>query len=198
MTKITLDQVVKFGDTVVDSITVKPLYFTELVALWQAASDKPKPEAALQRLRMIKQVEYKSVDQVFTPEYEQVGQLPIAVAKAIIAALEVGQGVMGKLVSEGGDGTTTPIVYKLGTPIEMKGADGKSKAISELEFMAKTYSEVEDVLAADTELGRALALIRDVATPLGVDGLMRLPGWALDRFTVADGLGIMRSVSPVF
>jgi hypothetical protein len=122
--------------------------------------------------------------------------MPRAVASAIIKVLDKDQGPLGKVISQG-DGCTTSIVYKLGTPFGMKNAAGEAMMIEELEFMAETYGEVEDILACDNELAKAGALITKLGKPVN-SKLSILPGWALDRLTVADGVQIMRLVLPSF
>jgi hypothetical protein len=89
-----------------------------------------------------------------------------------------------------GDGLTTPILVKLGTPLEAAG-----KTISELEFMAKTYGDVESVLAETNELAQAVELIKSLAKPAG---MLALPSWAVDMVSVQDGMFIERTILPRF
>lgn len=196
MTKIEFTHEVKFGDKVVTGITVAPLMFLGLCDIWKGlrrTDDKVRGE--LQRARLLKQTTFKAADEVVVPDAMQVSKLPLPVAKAIIAALDVGSGPMGTITMKG-DGVTTPIVYKLGTPIDMKSGDA-TITIAELEFMGSTYGDLEDVLAADTDAEKAKLLLASVAVPLGTT-LSRLPGWAQDRITSSDGIGIMQHVAPLF
>lgn len=197
MTKIEFTADVVFGDKVVTSITVAPLLFLPLCDMWSGLrSTGSKVRGELQRARIMHQTTFKAGDEVVTPDAASLAKLPATVAKDIIAALDIGSGLPG-LVTKKGDGSTTPIVYKLGTPIEMKQGES-TVSITELEFMASTYGELEDVLAADTDAEKAKILIRDIAVPLGVKGLQRVPGWALDRITSADGIGVMNTVTALF
>ena len=114
----------------------------------------------------------------------------------------------GELVGVG-DGIDKPITYKLTSPIKVQarsdapdGADG-DMLITELEFIARTGLEIEDVLCENTEASQTLALIRNCAKPLvaGADdnlGLMRLPDWAVEQITLADGVWILELVAPSF
>lgn len=197
MTKVEFTQTVMFGDKMITSIDVKPLLFLPLCEIWGGLrTTGTKVRGELQRARILHQTTFKAGDEVVAPDAVALAKLPVTVAKDIIQALELGSGRPG-VVTAKGDGATSPVIYKLGTPIEMKqGAETVS--ITELEFMASTYGELEDVLAADTDADKALILIRDIAVPLGVKGLQRVPGWALDRITAADGIGVMNTVSPLF
>lgn len=196
MHKIEYVNEVKFGESVIDSIAVAPLTFIDMTKLWDRANKMPGAyEVEMQRLRILHQTHFKAGEQRVVPDAPQLAKLPRAVAAAIIAALDEGNGPMGSQIGSG-DGIITPVHIKLGTPVEML-SNGKSTKIEELEFMAETYGEVEDVLAADGELAKSLALLRTLAVPVGVP-LNRLPGWALDRITPADGLLVMRQVLPRF
>jgi len=197
MTKIEFTDSVKIADKIITAIEVSPLYFVELNRIWAAVSSANKPQAALTRARILKQVVFRSSDGPATPTDADISALPVAVARDIIAALDDGQGEAGEILAAG-DGVSEPILYKLGTPIRMQDAEGKSRDIIELEFLAKTYGDVEDVLAATDEVSRAVALLSTVATPVGDTSLSVLPGWALDKITTADGVAIMQLVLPNF
>lgn len=196
MKKIEFTTEVKFGDKVIDTITVAPLTFVDLVKLWNKAVTAPGAyEVEMQRARIGHQAHFMSDGKRIIPDKAQLAQLPRAVAMDIIAGLENG-GEYGEVLTEG-DGITTPVHIRLGTPIEMKDGKGNVTAIAELEFVATTYGEVEEILAADGELNKTLALLRTLAAPVG-SSLTRLPAWALDRITPADGLLVMRKVLPSF
>ena len=197
MTKIEYTSDISFGDQRVTSITVAPLSFMQLCEIWKGLrSTGDKVRGELQRARILQQTTFAVGDNRVQPDAAQLSKLPASVAKDIITALDVGSGTMGTVTSKG-DGVTTPIVYKLGTPITMKQGS-ETVSITELEFMASTYGELEDVLAADSDAEKAKILLRDVAVPLGVKSLNRLPGWAMDRLTTADGIGVMNNVAGLF
>jgi hypothetical protein len=197
MEKIEFTASFQVGEKDVTSIEVKPLTFLGLGKLWERMPAGAKPETYLNRARLVEQAVFKNGSEELTPSPQDVTKLPAAVAKAIITKLDVGAGPRGKVINKG-DGTSSPILYKLGTPIKMKGGDGKELVIEELEFQASTYGELEDVLAAENEVQKAIELITRIAVPVGIDSLTRLPGWAIDRFTLADGIGIMKEVNPAF
>lgn len=199
MKKLEFQEEVFVADTSVEEIKVKPLSFVELVDLWGRVDPLAKsPEASLRRLRIAHQVHFMSKGDRLAISAPDIGQLPRVVAQGILGLLDEDTGERGKLIRPG-NGITTPLGYKLGTPIKMssKGKEGKTE-ITELEFMAKTYGEVEDVLAAGNELAQTLELLRSVATPVSDTSLTRLPGWALDNITVADGVTIMKDILPHF
>jgi hypothetical protein len=185
------------ADKPVTSIEVMPLTFVGLGKLWDRMPAGAKPEVYLNRARMKAQTIFKNGSDPLVPTDEDITKLPAQVAKKLIDAQDVGSGTPGKVVQKG-DGAASPILYKLGTSIDMKDGSGKEISITELEFQASTYGELEDVLAADHEVAKAIALLTKVATPVGVESLTVLPGWALDRITLADGVGIMRNVNPAF
>lgn len=125
---------------------------------------------------------------------EALMQLPLQYAKPLYAAIEIEEQQAGKVIDKG-DGVTKPIVYELGTPIQIKG----KSPITELEFMAKTLGDVEGVMHQQSEFEQALELIKSVARPLGSDAtMMVLPSWALAQISVPDGVTIAKQVLPNF
>lgn len=121
-------------------------------------------------------------------------QLPIPYAKKLYAAIDVEEAKAGEVTTKG-DGVTTPIVFTLGTPIQIKG----KAPITELEFMAKTFGDIENVMHQQTEFEQALALLSSVARPLGSDAtFLALPSWAVAGITVPDGVTIAQQVLPSF
>lgn len=192
MTKIEFTDGFRIGEKSVTSIEVNPLTFVTFFGLWTKASDNKD----LRRKRIAHQTVFKAGDEVLTLDDLSLMQMPIPISKSIIDALDTGEGVAGKIIVEG-DVITKPVVYKLGSPFKVKQGD-KEVVISELEFSAKTFGEVEDILIADAEMAQAMALITKLARPIEIPSLMNLPGWALDRMTIADGITIMRKVLPLF
>lgn len=197
MHNVEFTQEVTFGDKRITSITVSPLPFLQLCDIWATLPQTgEKVRGLLQRARILKQTTFKAGDDVVVASAADIAQLHTAVAKQIIAALDIGVGATGALVGKG-DGMQTPVIYKLGTPIHMKQGQA-TVSITELEFMAHTYGQLEDVLAAGTDAEKAKFLLRDIAVPLGGTTLQRLPAWALDRITSADGVAVMNLVCPLF
>lgn len=188
---------VAFGDQQVTAIKVEPISYGTFVQVWKSIpNNAPKFEVEMQRGRILAQTHFMVGEKRITPDRAALGTLPYDVVKDIIAKLNTGQGIPGKLLNEG-DGVTKPVLYKLGTPITMKKS-GETITIAEIEFKAGNYAEMEDVLACDHNIEKAMALLSTVATPVGVDNLPRLPMWAVDRITLADGLTIMDTVANRF
>lgn len=186
----------QLGDTLIDSVIIKPLTFASFVDAIATAQMMTQPktfEARLRRLRMVKQVNYYSGNTPVAVTQEDVLKLPIPAVRAIIEHLDDGEGAPGKIVRDG-DGIDKAIVYELGTPIQL----GQGKApIKELEFQASTYGDIEDVLSVDTPIQQTYAMIMTFAKPLGVS-LSLLPSWAVNAITVADGVMLSRDVLPRF
>lgn len=125
-------------------------------------------------------------------------QLPRSIFVRINDALDEDNGLPGEIISKGGDGLDIPIIYKLGSPFSFK-SDDSEKIIEELEFIAKTGGDIEEVLCGTTSIDQTISLIRCCATPIGGDsGLQTLPSWMLDNLTLADGIEIMQKVLPIF
>lgn len=121
-------------------------------------------------------------------------QLPIVYAKTLYNAIDIEAAQPGEIIQDG-DGVTTPIIYRLGKPIAVKGKG----EIVELEFMAKTLGDIESVLAGQSDFEQALSLIQSVARPLGSDAqLLALPTWAVAQITVPDGVTIAQKILPSF
>ena len=196
MKNIEFSQSFEIGGKPVTSLAVKPITFIQLVEVWEKALlDVNKPEVALQRGRILNQCVFKNGDEVLLAGDTDINKLPRNVAKEIISSLDDDIGPVGEVVIQG-DGATSPIVYKLGTPFAM--TNGKDDAsIKELEFLAATYGEVEEILATTEEMPKAAKLIRTIAKPIN-SPLQRLPEWAIDKLTVGDGIQIMRKVLPSF
>jgi hypothetical protein len=95
---------------------------------------------------------------------EEVLRLPLPDFYRIVAALDNGEGKAGKIIRDG-DGINTAIVYELGTPLPVIGKE----PIRELEFLASTYGDIEDVLGADGPAAQTAVLIKSVAKPRRAD-----------------------------
>lgn len=191
--KITLN--FQLGDHVIDSAIVRPMTFQSFSTIVTEAQALKEPEAWLarmRRLRMSRQVQYAAGGTVVQVGFNDIPKMSIADARALIARLDDNEGPVGKIVREG-DGVEKAVVYKLGTPIKMQKGD----PISELEFHATTYGDVEDVLAAENSIMQAIALVRKLGKPMHTS-LMTLPSWAVDAITVTDGVFIMNEILPRF
>ena len=181
----------------VTAIKVAPLNFLKFVAVWSKVPlGAKKPAVALQQQRILEQAHFMVGGERFIPTIEQLGTAPGRLMREVRDQLDSDQGVPGKVLTDG-DGATKPLLYKLGTPIGMRTSKDADASITELEFMGTTYSEMEDVLAADNELEQAIALIRTIAKPVG--GKMPImTDTTMEQITMADGVTIMRAVLPRF
>jgi hypothetical protein len=150
-------------------------------------------EAKLRRNRLAKQVVFYVGNTIVPVTPIDLLSMPIPVARVLIDKLDESDGKAGKIVRRG-DGISEAIVYELGTPIS--GGQGRPQ-IKELEFLAQTYGDVEDIMAAGTGLQQALLLVTTIAKPLGTS-LTQLPSWAVNQISSVDGLAISNDVLPFF
>lgn len=186
----------QLGEKLIDSATVKSIGFAQFVDYIQRARDLKDSktfEAKLKRIRLQNQVVYHANGTDVALSMEDILKLPIPAARAIDVHLDTGEGLPGKIIREG-DGIEKPIGYELGRPIQV--GQGKDP-IKELNFMAKTYGDIEDVLASTDFMEQTQFLIKTVARPVH-SSLSALPSWAFDRISVADGVTIAQKVLPVF
>lgn len=184
------------GDRHIDGAVIKALSLPVFVdcVLDTRTMETPKTfEAKLRRNRLIKQVVFYSENAVVPISPEELLRMPIPVARTLIDKLDTADGPSGKIVRKG-DGISEAIVYELGTPIS--GGQGRPP-IKELEFLAKTFGDVEDIMAAGTGLQQALLLVTNIAKPLGTS-LTALPSWAVNQISASDGLSISSDVLPFF
>ena len=196
---IEISKTFMIGGDVVDEVEVNPITFTKFGEAWNRvqvrATKNVNLASLLQRERIRIQGVFKSKGKSLVADDAAISQFPIPIARAIISALDEGQGESGEVINDG-DGVSKPLLYRLGTPIPLAGKD--AQAITELEFSAQTYGQIEDVLAADNDVSRAIALIKSVASAPEHASLQSLPSWAVEKLSMADGTAIMRKVLPGF
>jgi len=168
--------------------------FNEFVTEAQGMQSSKMWEARLRRVRLSKQVVYFSGPAAIVLKPEDVLRMPIRASWAIMAKLDKDDDSNAGKIVRPGDGIDKAITFQLGTPLP--GGQGRPP-ITELEFMAKTYGDVEDVLAAPNIFQQSSQLLATVAKPLGTT-LSALPSWALSQITFADGFAIAREVLPHF
>jgi hypothetical protein len=183
------------GDILIDGAVIRPMSFqnfADYIGEAQSMREGKSFEARLRRVRLTKQVSYYVNGSVAPVSILDILKLPIAEARKLLDRIDDNEGKAGKIIREG-DGIEKAIVYELGTPIPT--AAGKPP-ISELEFHASTYGDVEDVMAADG-VQQTMQLITTIAKPLG-SSLMQLPSWAIGQITVTDGIMIGQKVLPRF
>lgn len=184
------------GDRNIDGAVIKPLTlpaFVDCVLDTRTMTSPNTFEAKLRRNRLAKQVVFYIGNSVTQVAPEELVRMPIVTARTLIDKLDANDGPSGKIVRKG-DGISEAIVYELGTPIS--GGQGRPQ-IKELEFLATTYGDVEDIMAAGTGLQQALMLCTTLAKPLGTT-LSQLPSWAVNQISASDGLTISSDVLPFF
>lgn len=188
----------QLGDKLIDGATVNRLAFIKYTELLREVSSVPGPkpyETKLLRMRLAKQVTYHMNGSTVALTPDDVTNIPIKSVWAIQKQLDGDDGElkMGKVIRQG-DGIDVAIGYELGTPIPV--GQGKPP-ITELEFLAKTLGDIEDVLSATTGMDQAAQLIRTVAKPVH-SSLQALPSWAVEQITLVDGIVIAQQVLPFF
>lgn len=185
----------QLDDRLIDGAVVKPLTFSgfaECISEAQLMREPKTMEGRVRRVRMFKQVTFYADGVVAPVSMVDMLKLPIPSARMITTRLDDSEGKAGKVIRPG-DGIDQAITYELGTPILLQGKD----PITELEFSAKTYGDIEDVMAATDQFQQTSLLIATTAKPLGTS-LTLLPTWAVAQITLADGVAIMREVLPHF
>lgn len=199
MVEIKVNEPITIGDKQVDKVEVQPVFYAAFADIYATASAKmtkgTKIQTLITRERIRAQAHFIAGGKRIKPEDKDILTFPIAFARELLAALDEGQGVEGEILTAG-DGISTPILYKLGTPIPMGGTG--AKAITELEFIAKSYGDVEDVLTADNSLAQTLELVRKVAKAPEFPSLSVLPSGVVDRITMGDGMTMTRLILPGF
>jgi hypothetical protein len=185
------------GDKAIDGATVNTLTFSKYAELMREANYMPGPkpyEIKLLRLRLAKQVTYHINGATTTITPDETTRIPTKSVWALQAQLDTNIDVKAGRVIRSGDGVDTAIGYELGTPIPT--GQGKPP-ITELEFLAPTLGDIEDVLTAVSGMDQTLQLIKSVAKPVHTS-LQALPTWAIDQITVTDGVSIAQKVLPYF
>lgn len=185
------------GDTIIDGAVIRPLTFqgfAEAVTAAQAMSQPKTFEARIKRVRMLRQIQYFVGTAQRTVSAEELMRMPIPAARTLSRLMEsADEGKPGKIIRPG-DGVDQAVTYELGTPIPV--GQGK-QPITELEFIAKTYGDVEDILAAPDTIQQTILLLQTIAKPLP-STLSALPSWASSIITMADGITISREILPLF
>src|SRR5262245_32393570 len=169
------------GDKVIDAVNIKPLTFAQFSDFIGVAQGMKAPstfEGRLRRVRMQRQVDYLTANKPIALEVDELLKMPVAAAIKISGKLDSDEGTAGKIIRDG-DGVSTAIGYELGNPIPL--ANGKGE-IKELEFLAQTYGDIEDVLAAGDQMSQTLALLKTVAKPVH-QSLTSLPSWAIEKIS---------------
>jgi hypothetical protein len=179
--------------------TVKDISFRKLSDIFIAASRSVNPAKDITRRQIAERLVAHTAEGheiKFTDDLTVT--IPAFYGSNIVKAVESFTGVPGEILSKG-DGAFSPMLFKLGTPIKLSSNEGDIE-ISEIEFQAKTFGDIENVLAADG-LEQTIVFIRDCGTPVIVNSdkkLMCLPESAIDQISAEDGVAITNKVIPSF
>lgn len=188
----------QLGERMIDGVVVKSISFPAFVDCVQSTVNMKSPttfEGKIKRNRLLKQTTFYIGNAATPVGSDDIVRMPIPAARAIFKKMDELENTLprGKIIREG-DGVDKALTFELGTPIPV----GAGKApIKELEFFAKTYGDIEDVLAANSGLAQTLMLVTTIAKPLGTS-LSLLPSWAVSQLTLEDGYAIMLDVLPLF
>src|SRR5262245_23499784 len=184
---------------------VSPINFIQFATIGTNATSMETTQVGIQR-RMLRErikAQVKAINgdgSSVSLDEVSLARIPVACAlhiKTALSATLVNGGAEPTLLSDKeADGITQAIHIRLGTPIRYKEG-ATEREIWELEFIAKTLSDIEDVLVADNKLEQAKAMLA-LAKPVGPDiKLTTLPSWAVDQITMMDGLWLMsNAISP--
>lgn len=187
------------GEDSIVKAEIARLPFSKFVALSRQAlavrKGNQKLNVITQRYRMMEQsVLVSSAGKKVKLTEDQVLKLPPLAGRDLADSLFFDDELPGKLLSDPkADGISTAIHYQLGTPI--KAAQGKE--IAEIEFLAKSFGDLEEVLAGEADLFQTLDMITTMAKPVG-GTMLALPSWAAEQMSLADGIFIMNNVLPRF
>lgn len=128
----------------------------------------------------------------------KITQLPPKIGRALVAASNVVLSVEGtpEVISRGeeSNGVTGPVLYKLAQPLK-----SSKEEITELEFHARTFGDIEAAFSESHPMLQTLVLIESIARPvLSSIKLQALPSWAVDQISVVDGTYIAEHILPDF
>ena len=185
------------NDAQVASIEIAPLTFATYSRIstdaYRIAKTTKEANVNMFRERLVSQCTLKFGDgkaAKFTPE--TISKAPPRLGLMLKNKLDIGSEGAGRpelLSDPKADGIGHAIHIKLGSPIKAQGG----KEIAEIEFMAKTLGEIEEMVVADNRLDQMLALMA-IAKPVGGMTLLALPSWAIDQITFADGWFMVQEV----
>lgn len=176
----------KVGDADVSEVEIIKLGFIAFAQAVQYAQDTKTYQRA--RLKASVTLNGKAITD------EQITMLPVKVGKAIMAKLDDGavdQG-RGTVLTPEANGIDQPILFELANPIKLKSRSGVTE-ITELEFHARTFGDLEDVLAEASQMQQAVVALRKLAAPVGVSSPI-LSEAMLQQISVLDGLTIASKV----
>lgn len=186
------------GETLVSEVHVKHMNFVEYAEMAAQLMGAKNAQRDYQRMRIRKTVTFLIDGKAQSPTDEQITQLPIRTSRKILDSLDSGARPGEVISPKDADGIDRPLLYRLGTPIKyVRGKD--TVEIHELEFWAKIFGDIEDIISIDALVLRAVEFIRRLGKPVSPDvNLPMLPSGAVAQITIADGLKIAQDVMPNF
>lgn len=192
-------QIIKADIPLADGITefhVSPISFLKFINVIDSvvAVDQSESEVLINRARILAQTTaHKADGTAVSLDHAKLTSLPRKYASLLLRAIAVNDSERGEVISKG-DGISTPVLYRLGSPLVSGDI-----TISELEFQAKTFGDVEHVLAESMPIKQVLALLKHNAVPvLNNTRLQKLPDSAIEAVSLVDGAVILESVLPSF
>lgn len=186
----------ELGGKKVECAEVTNISYKQLVDMLERLSAAGAGSIAklLARLTMVERVRlFDKAGAVVSFTADDVAALPVKVGIALSNAIDGDDRPTGKIINDG-DGITAPLLFSLGTPVRVG-----EKEVQELEFMAKNYGQIEEVLAESTPVRQAYALILSASVPIG-DGikLLQTPESVAAQITMPDGMAIADQVVKLF
>ena len=191
---------ITIGTTPIASLAIKKQSFADYIEASQRAQKSAGDNltAAFRREWILTFVEPRDRDGKSVPfGVKDILDFPATYPLRFLRAQGRDSSPAGEIVRDG-DGLSEPLIYRLGTPLSIAGSNGESQ-VTELEFLIRSYGDIEPVMDEAYDLARTLALVRTCATPLGMDAtLLRLPDFAMKQITISDGITISEKVAPRF
>lgn len=195
--QVSADLPVSVDKVEITHFTVNQINFMDFCDIVQSAvsdTSNASVEKLMMRGRMAKQVDCHGKDgNIHKLDGLSLVSLPAKYAREIHQSLNAQVEPAGEVL-EKGDGITSPVHYKLGTPIKMVD----ESVIEEVEFIAENYGKIEDVLIENQALLQARALLKGCCVPVSEAKMLSMPDLALQQITVTDGIVISNRVVPSF
>lgn len=175
---------------------VRPINFSQFAECARAVSGSDNAGVQLTRERakaQVRVIDEKGASSAL--DDASIAKLPVRVGIQMNAALSKDTtDEVGSVVKNSGDGIDAPLLFKLGKPLKM---GGDNPPVNELEFHARTYGDIEAIIAAPNQIEQTAELIKGCARPVS-GKLLALPDVLIDQIAMEDGIAIMMDVLPNF